>query len=221
MSGAMFPPNRRGPAAPALVPRAFRKRSGPERRARRRARRIVDALSETRPIRRQRWFPLCIQSVRRTHTRYRDPCAGRISFPKPALPSPRTTAAPRQQARRPRRARLHDHQRENHPSPVQGTQVPAAPPPAVLDRDLPAFGLRIATDDARTFFVRVARKLGAVNVTLGAAGELTAAEAKTKALADCYPFQMAAWTQAPRHHRHLRTPSNAPPPRPLASPPRP
>lgn len=57
-------------------------------------------------------------------------------------------------------------------------------PLTVLDRDLPAFGFRIATDDTRTFFVRVARKLGAVNVTLGSAEDLTAAEARTKALAE-------------------------------------
>ena len=57
-------------------------------------------------------------------------------------------------------------------------------PLIVIDRTLPAFGLRIAADDTRTFFVRVARKLGTANVTLGTAAEFTAAEARTRALAE-------------------------------------
>ena len=57
-------------------------------------------------------------------------------------------------------------------------------PLTVLGRDLPAFGFRIAADDTRTFFVRVARRLGAVNAPLGTVGELTAAEARAKALAE-------------------------------------
>ena len=57
-------------------------------------------------------------------------------------------------------------------------------PLTVLGWDLSAFGFRIAADDTRTFFVRVARRLGAVNVLLGTVGELTAAEARAKALAE-------------------------------------
>ena len=57
-------------------------------------------------------------------------------------------------------------------------------PLLVLDHTLPAFGLKIAADDTRTFFVRVPRKPGAVNVPLGTAEELTAAEARRMALAE-------------------------------------
>ena len=57
-------------------------------------------------------------------------------------------------------------------------------PLIVIDHTLPAFGLGIGSGDARTFFVRVKRRPGAVNVTLGTAGELTAAEARAMALAE-------------------------------------
>ena len=57
-------------------------------------------------------------------------------------------------------------------------------PLVVIDHTLPAFGLKIAADDTRTFFVRVKRGLGAVNVPLGTAAELTTAEARTMALAE-------------------------------------
>ena len=53
----------------------------------------------------------------------------------------------------------------------------------VIDRDLPAFGLKVARDGTKTFFVRVPRKPGAENVALGTAEELTAAEAREKAVA--------------------------------------
>ena len=51
-------------------------------------------------------------------------------------------------------------------------------PLMVIDHTLPAFGLKIAADDTRTFFVRLKRRLGAVNVPLGTAADLTAAEAR-------------------------------------------
>ena len=54
----------------------------------------------------------------------------------------------------------------------------------VLDKDLPAFGLKVSAKGTRTFFVRVVRKLGAENVILGTAGEITAAEAREKAMAE-------------------------------------
>ncbi len=53
----------------------------------------------------------------------------------------------------------------------------------VIDRDLPAFGFKVARDGTKTFFVRVPRKPGAENVALGMAEELTAAEAREKAVA--------------------------------------
>ena len=53
----------------------------------------------------------------------------------------------------------------------------------VIDRDLPAFGLKVSKNGTRTFFVRVARKLGADNIVLGTADEITAEQAREKALA--------------------------------------
>ena len=54
----------------------------------------------------------------------------------------------------------------------------------VLDRDLPAFGLKVPAKGKRTFFVRVVRKIGAQDVVLGACNDLTAAEAREKAMAE-------------------------------------
>ena len=54
----------------------------------------------------------------------------------------------------------------------------------VLDRDLPAFGLKVSAKGKRTFFVRVVRKLGAQDVVLGTVDEITAAEAREKAMAE-------------------------------------
>ena len=56
-------------------------------------------------------------------------------------------------------------------------------PLIVLDHTLPAFGLKIAADESRTFFVRVKRELNAVNLALGTAKELTAAQARDRAIA--------------------------------------
>ena len=53
----------------------------------------------------------------------------------------------------------------------------------VIDRDLPAFGLKVSKNGPRTFFVRVVRKPGAENVVLGTTDALTAAEAREKAIA--------------------------------------
>ena len=53
----------------------------------------------------------------------------------------------------------------------------------VIDRDLPAFGLKVSKNGTRTFFVRAARKLGVENIALGTADEITAAEAREKATA--------------------------------------
>ena len=54
----------------------------------------------------------------------------------------------------------------------------------ILDRSIPAFGLRVAPNGTRTFFVRIGRKLRTENVTLGTVDDLTAAEARAKALAE-------------------------------------
>ncbi len=51
----------------------------------------------------------------------------------------------------------------------------------VIDRDLPQFGLTVAKNGTRTFFVLVARKLGAENIILGAVDEITAEQAREKA----------------------------------------
>ncbi len=53
----------------------------------------------------------------------------------------------------------------------------------VIDKDLPAFGLKVAKNGTRTFFVRVAHKLGRDNIVLGSADEITAGEAREKAAA--------------------------------------
>ena len=53
----------------------------------------------------------------------------------------------------------------------------------VIDRDLPAFGLKVSKNRNRTFIVRVAHKLGVENVVLGTADDMTAAEAREKAVA--------------------------------------
>ena len=54
----------------------------------------------------------------------------------------------------------------------------------VLDHTLPDFGLRVDTGDTRIWFVRVVHKLGSVNLILGKTTELTAAEAREKAIAE-------------------------------------
>ena len=53
----------------------------------------------------------------------------------------------------------------------------------VIDRDLPAFALNVTRKGDKTFIVRVARKLGKDTVALGKAGEITAAQARDKAVA--------------------------------------
>ena len=53
----------------------------------------------------------------------------------------------------------------------------------VIDRDLPAFGLKVSKNGRKTFFVRAERPLGGHRTILGTADELTAAEAREKAVA--------------------------------------
>ena len=53
----------------------------------------------------------------------------------------------------------------------------------VIDRDLLSFGLKVSKNGAKTFFVRVARKPSAENIVLGTADQITAAEAREKAVA--------------------------------------
>ena len=53
----------------------------------------------------------------------------------------------------------------------------------VIDRDLPQFGFKLAKNGTKTFFVRVLRPVGAPMTVLGTADEMTAAEAREKALA--------------------------------------
>ena len=57
-------------------------------------------------------------------------------------------------------------------------------PLIVIGHTLPAFGFKIAADDTRTFFARVPRELGAVDVTLGSAENFTAAEVRGKVIAE-------------------------------------
>ena len=53
----------------------------------------------------------------------------------------------------------------------------------VIDKDLPQFGFKLAKNGTKTFFVRVLRPVGAPMTVLGTADEITAAEAREKALA--------------------------------------
>ena len=53
----------------------------------------------------------------------------------------------------------------------------------VIDKDLPAFGLKVARDGTKTFFVRTSRQFGVSGTILGTADEMTAAEAREKAVA--------------------------------------
>ena len=53
----------------------------------------------------------------------------------------------------------------------------------VIDRDLPAFGLTVSKNGKKTFFVRAARPVGRSKTILGSAEEMTAAEAREKAVA--------------------------------------
>ena len=53
----------------------------------------------------------------------------------------------------------------------------------VIDRDLPAFALTVSKNGRRTFFVRAARPVGRAKTILGSADEMTAAEAREKAVA--------------------------------------
>ena len=53
----------------------------------------------------------------------------------------------------------------------------------VIDKDLPQFGLTVSKNGTKSFFVRVLRPVGAPMTVLGTADEITAAEAREKALA--------------------------------------
>ena len=53
----------------------------------------------------------------------------------------------------------------------------------VIDRDLPRFGFTVAKNGTKTFFVRVLRPVGAPKTILGTADEMTAAQAREKAVA--------------------------------------
>lgn len=53
----------------------------------------------------------------------------------------------------------------------------------VIDRDFPAFGLKVAKNGTRTFFVRAVRHLGAKDHVLGTTEALTAAQAREQAVA--------------------------------------
>lgn len=54
----------------------------------------------------------------------------------------------------------------------------------VYDKKLRGFGLKITSAGKKTFFVRTVRRTGSRDVTLGEAGELTAAQARRKAVAE-------------------------------------
>ena len=53
----------------------------------------------------------------------------------------------------------------------------------VIDRDLHAFGLKVSKNGRKTFFVRAVRPVGRSKTILGSADEMTAAEAREKAIA--------------------------------------
>ncbi len=53
----------------------------------------------------------------------------------------------------------------------------------VIDRDLPAFGFTVAGNGTKTFFVRTSRQFGAPRAILGTTDDMTAAEAREKAIA--------------------------------------
>ena len=53
----------------------------------------------------------------------------------------------------------------------------------VIDKDLPQFGFKLAKNGTKTFFVRALRPVGVPMTVLGTADEITAAEAREKALA--------------------------------------
>ncbi len=53
----------------------------------------------------------------------------------------------------------------------------------VIDRNLPAFGFTVVGNGTKTFFVRASRPIGAPKIVLGTTDEMTAAEAREKALA--------------------------------------
>ena len=53
----------------------------------------------------------------------------------------------------------------------------------VIDRDLPQFGFTLAKNGTKTFFVRASRPVGAPKTILGTADDMTAAEARDKAVA--------------------------------------
>ena len=53
----------------------------------------------------------------------------------------------------------------------------------VIDRDLPAFALKVSKNGRKTFFVRAARPVSRSKTILGSADEMTAAEAREKAVA--------------------------------------
>ena len=57
-------------------------------------------------------------------------------------------------------------------------------PLTIIDHSLPAFSLRIVSDDTRTFFVRVKRRLNVDTLRLGTTAELTADEARAMAEAE-------------------------------------
>lgn len=63
-------------------------------------------------------------------------------------------------------------------------------PLVVFDRTMRGFGFRIADDDTRKYFVRVVRKPGAANITLGKSTELSAEKARGKAVAEIEAAQV-------------------------------
>ncbi len=63
-------------------------------------------------------------------------------------------------------------------------------PLIVFDHTLRGFGFKVASDDTRTWFVRVGRKLGPVNIVLGKTTQLTADEARKKAIAEIEAAQV-------------------------------
>ena len=54
----------------------------------------------------------------------------------------------------------------------------------VYDKKLRGFGLKVAPDGTKTFFVRTVRQTGSENVILGKPGKITAADARRRAMAE-------------------------------------
>ena len=110
------------------------------------------------------------------------PRAGRVVSPEPPPRSLRTDGA-RGNGQRRSTVRIHAAINERTVRRTFKERKPGSRGLTVIDKDLPQFGLTIAKNKTKTFFVRVLRPVGATMTILGTTDEMTAAEAREKALA--------------------------------------